>query len=71
MKRLIFIIFIMLFMEADDISSIYKVEGYNSATPIPNIDTRNLLSFRVIMIQLCTAKSEDKYIFLLVHGGAL
>jgi len=81
LKRLIFVISMILFIEANDVSSIYKVEGYNSATPIPNIAENNPSASNETMEKdeeksiefqsdydtaLAQAKSEDKYIFLLV-----
>lgn len=82
MKKLIFIIFITLFIQAEDnISSIYKVEGYNSVSSTQEIVEHNNSSVILTKetqesdffefqgdydIALSQAKIENKYIFLLI-----
>jgi len=82
LKKLIFIIFITLFIQAEDnISSIYKVEGYNSVSSTQEIIEDNNSSVTLTKesqesdffkfredydIALKQAKIENKYIFLLI-----
>ncbi len=82
MKKLMFIIYITLFIQAEDnISSIYKVEGYNIISSNQQIIESNNSSVIVTNENqesdfyefqrdydkaLIQAKSENKYIFLLV-----
>ncbi len=82
MKKLMFIIYITLFIQAEDnISSIYRVEGYNSVSSNQEIMEENNSSFiennenqesKSYEFQkdydkaLIQAKKENKYIFLLV-----